>query len=60
MYWWVDWVDWGIVIGTLGLVAILIVCLDIVYGESEKPEGETRGTPANHREKSDRDTKHAA
>ncbi len=57
---WIYEVEWGIVIGTLGLLAVFLVCLDIAYRESEQAEGQTTETPAEHREKAAADTKHAA
>lgn len=55
-----DWVDWGIVIGTLGLLAVLFVCVSIVYRGSEEKTGEATGTSAEQGQKAASDTKHAA
>lgn len=55
-----DWGDWGIVIGTLGLLAVLFVCFSIIYRRSEETAGEATETSAEQEKKTASDTKHAA
>lgn len=55
-----DWGDWGIVIGTLGLLAVLLVCVNIVYRGSTETAEEPSETSAGQEKHTASDTKHAA
>ncbi len=58
-----SWVYWGIVTGLVALVAMVLVCLDMVYSdanESDRAPTRTAGGPADVKKQMSVGSRHAA